>query len=97
MVLTIISVWLGAIVIGATGAAAALAQRWLRVLLLIIVAAIYSLALFDGLRGDLAVALLAAGDAFVWLTMLGPVVMWSIFAAGTSVAMWRQHTQAAAS
>ena len=96
MVLTIISVWIGAVVIGAAGARAAAANRWTSALVLIVVAGVFSLAILNGLRGEIAIALLEAGDAYVWATMLGPVVMWSVLGVGTSIALWRQISRSAA-
>lgn len=91
MVLTIILVWIGAVVIGSSGAAAATSNRWTAALGLIVVAGIFSLTILSGLRGGFAIALIEAGDVFVWLTMLGPVAMWSILGVGTSIGLWKQR------
>ena len=96
MVLTIILIWLGAVVIGLAGAAAATSSRWTAALALIAIAGIFSMTILNGLKGDFAVALIEAGDVYVWLTMLGPVVMWSLLGVGTSIAFWKQRGRIAA-
>jgi len=88
---TIISIWVGCIGIGVFGAAAALANRWIRVLGLNVIAGGYSIAVLASLKGSFADSLFRAGDGYVWLTMSSLVVMWIILGAGTSLAMWKRH------
>ena len=96
MVLTIIAIWVGAVAIGVYGAASALSNRWVRTLGVIVVAGLYSISLLRSLKGEFATALFQAGDAFVWITMLSPIVMWTVLGAGTSIAMWKQRNRLAA-
>ena len=96
MVLTIISIWICAIAIGIVGASAALANRWVGVLGSNVVAGIFSVALFVGLKGEFAISLIQAGDIYIWIAMLGLIIMWSILAVGSSFAIWKQRNQIAA-
>lgn len=96
MALTILSIWAGSIAIGVAGAAAALSNRWARALGLNVAAGIFSIAIFERLQGALAVALFRAGDIYVWLTLLGLVVMWLILGIGSTIAMWRHRSETAA-
>lgn len=91
MVLTIISIWIGAIGIGVYGAASALSNRWVRALGVVVLAGLFTFSLLGSLRNGLATALFEAGDVFVWMAMLSPVVMWSILGAGTSLGWWKQR------
>jgi hypothetical protein len=96
MVLTLFSIWACAIATGTVGASAALSGRWGSVLAAIVVAGVLSIALFLGLKGEFAVSLIEAGDIYIWIAMLGPVVMWAILAAGSSFSVWRRRIRMAA-
>jgi len=92
---TVLLIWVGCIGIGVVGAAAALANRWIRVLGLNVIAGGYSIAVLASLKGAFADSLFRAGDVYVWLTMSSLVVMWVILGAGTSLAMRKRHGRAA--
>ena len=95
MVLTIISIWVCAIAVGTVGATAALSNRWVSVLGTNVVAGIFSIALFVGLKGNFAIALIEAGEIYIWIAMLGLVVMWALLAAGSSFALWKRFSRMA--
>ena len=61
----------------------------------IVVAGIYSLAIFGNLGRDLADTLRLAGDTYVLLTMMSPAVMWLLLGVGTSLGTWKQRSRQA--
>jgi hypothetical protein len=96
MVLTIISLWFCAIAIGINGARAALANRWVNALATNVLAGIYSIVLLSSLKGEFAISLLRAGDLFLWLAMLSPLVMWAMLGIGQTLAVLRQRKRPSA-
>ena len=97
MALTVFLIWSGSIAIGTAGAAAALSNQWARALGYNVAAGIYWIAIMRALRGTFAITLFQAGDIYVWLTMVGPLVMWIILGIGASIAIWKQRRRLAAS
>lgn len=93
MALTILVIWVGSITIGMAGAAAAVSNRWVRVLGWNVVAGIYSITILASLRGAFAVSLLQAGDIYVWITMASPIVMWVILGVGASTSIWKERSR----